>query len=591
MDARVTGIKQLSTDRIALQTKGLRKSYKKNEALHGIDLQIKPGELFGLIGPDGAGKTTILQILAGVMDASEGEVLVLDESASKSRRKVAYVTQQFSLYPDLSIDENINYIGGLHHIPKITIQERAAQFLKETGLTKFRGRLASQLSGGMKQKLALCCALISAPKVLLLDEPTAGVDPLSRREYWETISALRTDDLTIVVATPYWDEADRCDRIALVWDGSIDNCGTPAELKKQLGVKRLLLRVNDNEKALLLLSRSQANQPNLLTDIYPLGDRIDILTKNVEASINLITDVLSDNKIKIESIEKDEPTIENVFYMHLKEKGQTPTEIPAMPSSKSAQKTGEQIQGSENKSPALSAENLRKEFGTFVAVHDLNLSVSYGEIYGLLGANGAGKTTTIQMLCGITSPSDGKVLYANKTLAKGAEHRKQIGYMSQKCTLYEDLSVAENLEFYSSIYEIPLEERQAQVDWVLNSCGLQNLSKELIAQLPKGWKQRIAFGAAIMHRPKILFLDEPTSGVDPVARREIWQMIRRLAAEGTAIIVTTHFLDEAEYCNRLGLMVAGEVIAEGSSAELKATAESKTLEDAFIKLVGSKERA
>ncbi len=589
MEARVIGTKQLFTGRIALQTKGLRKSYKKNEALHGIDLEIRPGELFGLIGPDGSGKTTILQILAGVMDASEGEVIVLDRSASKARKNVSYVTQQFSLYPDLSIDENLNYIGGLHHIPKPVIEDRSAKFLRETGLARFRGRLASQLSGGMKQKLALCCALVSAPKVLLLDEPTAGVDPLSRREYWETISALRTEELTIVVATPYWDEADRCDRIALVWDGSIDNCGSPAELKKQLGVKRLAISVDNNEKATTLLMQSQRNHPDLLIDLYALGDRIDILTDNVESSINLISDLLNDNKIKIGSIEKEEPSIENVFYMHLKEKGQTPTEIPPMPSIKSAAQ--EKANNIDDKKIAISAQHLYKEFGNFVAVRDLNLSVAYGDIYGLLGANGAGKTTTIQMLCGITSPTAGKVLFASETLAKDPAHRRQIGYMSQKCTLYEDLSVAENLEFYSSIYEIPLDERKAQVNWVLETCGLQNWSKELIARLPKGWKQRIAFGAAIMHRPKILFLDEPTSGVDPVARREIWQLIRRLAAEGTAIIVTTHFLDEAEYCNKMGLMAAGEVIVEGSSADLKAKAESKTLEDAFITLVSSKEKA
>ncbi len=556
---------------LIINVQNLYKQYDKFPAIRGINFEVKRGEIFGLIGPDGAGKTTTFHILGGVMEATAGNVKILNRSPRKARLGIGYLTQQFSLYLDLSIDENLRYSAGLRQVPEQRYQERRIKYLRLMNLEKFNSRLAGQLSGGMKQKLALCCALISQPEVLLLDEPTTGVDPVSRREFWDVLAELSQEGVTIVVATPYLDEAERCDCIALMYDGLIHQIGTLKELRSNLGLHRLELRTSNLQLTEKLLSQAINTGTTSITDIQIFGDRLDVLVKNIQADTIYIKSILENHHIQA-SVETREATLENVFVTRLRQQGSDPKFIP-FPRTKTIK-----IQNNQS-AIAIGAKNLWKSYGDFHATKNVNLEVSYGEIYGLLGANGAGKTTTIKMLCGLLKQTSGEVSLAGKVgNLRSPDVRQRIGYMSQKFTLYDDLSVVENLEFYCGVYGIPVKQRQEKIDWVLETCGLVGQENMLTKRLPGGWKQRVAFGASIMHEPEILFLDEPTSGVDPLARRQFWRLIDDLAHHGTAVLVTTHYLEEAEHCHRMGFMVAGEMVAQGSPTQVKSEQPGKLIE-------------
>lgn len=556
---------------VVIQVQGLTKSYGKFQALHGIDFEVSQGQIFGLIGPDGAGKTTTFQILAGVMEASGGEVQVLGQSPRDARLGIGYLTQQFSLYLDLSIDENLRYSAGLREIRQDLFLKRRAKYLQLMGLEKFGSRLAGQLSGGMKQKLALCCALVSQPQVLLLDEPTTGVDPVSRREFWDVIAALAAEGVAIVVATPYLDEAERCHQVALMYEGQVHSYGTPAQLQTGLGLKRLEIRTNDLEVAEQVLLASSGNtHSTTIVDVQTFGDRLDVLVEDSKKGEAQIRTIFAKHHLQIQSSYATEPTLENVFVTRLHHSGSDPQFI-SLPRFKGG-KGG-------SSSVAINTQNLSKVFGSFQAVRDVNIEVRYGEIYGLLGANGAGKTTTIKMLCGLLQPSAGRLCLAGESgNLRSAELRKRIGYMSQKFTLYDDLTVVQNLEFYCGVYGVPQRVRHTKIEWVLTTCGLIGQENMPTGKLPGGWKQRVAFGASVMHEPEVLFLDEPTSGVDPLARRQFWRLIEDLARQGTAVLVTTHYLEEAEHCHRMGFMVAGEVVTQGSPSQVKAEQPGQLLE-------------
>jgi ABC-2 type transport system ATP-binding protein len=544
----------------SIQIRKLYKQYGKTIAVRGIDLDVQPGELFGLIGPDGAGKTTVFNILGGVMEATAGEARLLDLPARTARNQTGYLTQQFSLYPDLSVTENINYSAGLRLVPEDQLADRRHKYLKLMQLDRFGDRLASQLSGGMKQKLALCCALIAEPQVLLLDEPTTGVDTIARREFWDILAGLTAQGITVVVATPDLDEAERCDRVALIYDGKIQQIGTPKVLKADLGLQRLVIRTAElvkTEQALLPLV-----DHDRIADVSTFGDRVEVLVSDVQEGEQQVRDRLQQNQVKSDRIDSEAPTLENVFTTLLSRKGGIPQFITFPRSNRPKAAT---------KGVAIDARNINRHFGSFHAVSDLNLELRYGEVYGLLGANGAGKTTMIKMLCGLLPISSGQITIAGETgdLRSGVL-RQRIGYMSQKFTLYDDLTILENLQFYSGAYGIPPRQRQEKIRWVLSICGLEGQENLLTRQLPGGWKQRVAFGASVMHEPEILFLDEPTSGVDVLARKQFWQLINDFARNGTAILVTTHYMNEAEQCNRMCFMVAGRKVAEGSSIAIKA---------------------
>jgi ABC-2 type transport system ATP-binding protein len=553
----------------AIEVHALRKRYGALEAVRGISFEVQRGEIFGLIGADGAGKTTTFQILAGVMEATAGSAMIFGKAAREARARTGYLSQTFSLYPDLSVRENIRYLGDLRHVPPAEIDERGTRYLKMFDMDRFSNRLAAQLSGGMKQKLALACALVSEPDILLLDEPTTGVDPVSRREFWDTLAHLAGQGLTVLVATPYLDEAERCHRIALMHLGEIQQIGTPDEFRESLNAKRIELRTPDLRKCLQAVQKIVGREADIF-DAQRFGDRLDLLSHSPEAAQRKVEEVLRAEGITIDSVRIDQPTLENTFVATLRSLSQEMRDTP-FPGRRDHRDKRGQI--------AIGAEHITKKFGSFTAVHDVSLQVRYGEIYGLLGANGAGKTTTIKRLCGLLEASTGKMQLAGEHGAfRSTDVRQQIGYMSQKFSLYDDLTIAENLDFFGGVYGVPAEELKEKEKWVLDFSGLEGKEQQVTGSLPGGWKQRVAFGSAIMHEPCIVFLDEPTSGVDPLARRAFWRMINHLADAGTAVLVTTHYLEEAEQCNRLGLMVAGELLVEGTPSEVKARQQGHLLE-------------
>jgi ABC-2 type transport system ATP-binding protein len=555
----------------AIRVQDLWKRYGPIEAVRGIHLEIGRGEIFGLIGPDGAGKTSTFQILAGVMEATRGTAEVFGRPARETRSQTGYLTQAFSLYPDLSVAENIRYIGDLRHVPVDEILDRGHRYLRMFDMDRFADRLAGRLSGGMKQKLSLVCALVPQPQVLLLDEPTTGVDPVSRREFWDVLAHLAADGLTILVATPYLDEAERCNRVAMMYLGELQQIGTPAELRSQLHAKRLELRTANLSAAETVLSAVSGPEKEII-DVQRFGDRLDLLAHDPEAAQRVLKERMGAAGLVVDDLHIDDPTLENTFVSTLRSLGHEMHEAP-FPGCHDHRDLRDQI--------AIGGKKLTMQFGAFTAVKNIDIEVRYGEIYGLLGANGAGKTTAIKMLCGLLDPTRGDIHLAGamgSANVRSQSVRRRIGYMSQRFSLYDDLTIRENLDFFAGVYGVPETEREEKRRWVLSFAGLEGKQDQITGSLPGGWKQRVAFGAAIMHEPSVLFLDEPTSGVDPLARRAFWTMINRLADAGTAILVTTHYLEEAEQCNRLGLMVAGEFVAEGSPSGIKSRQEGHLLE-------------
>ncbi len=561
-----TAAAQTPVPDVAIRLRGLRRSYGKLDAVKGIDLDIRHGEIYGLIGPDGAGKTSTFQILGGVMPETSGDISIFGKTPRDARSYVGYLTQAFSLYQDLTVAENLRYLGDLRLLSPREIDERGMHYLRLFNMEKFPDRLAGRLSGGMKQKLALACALIAEPRILLLDEPTTGVDPVSRREFWDTLAELSDHGMTMVVATPYLDEAERCTRVSLMFDGRIVETGTPMELRENLGMTRLELRTDDLRRAESILDGAAE-----IEDVQRFGDRLDLIVKDADHGEHLTRDLLAQSNIQISRLHAGKPTLENTFVAVLRdlEGKMVPPPFPRH------RKFRDRPPGA----VAIGAESVSKRFGDFVAVKDIDLSIKYGEIYGLLGANGAGKTTTIKMLCGLLEPSGGVIeLSGERNATRSRSVRQRVGYMSQKFSLYDDMTIDENLDFFAGVYGVAPAERDEKKRWIMEFSGLQGQEKMLTGELPGGWKQRVAFGSAILHEPSVLFLDEPTSGVDPLARRSFWKMINELADFGVAILVTTHYLEEAEQCNRLGFMVDGEVVAEGTPTSVKAAQSGHLIE-------------
>ena len=433
----------------AIQIRGLAKRYGAIEAVRGIDLDVSAGEIFGLIGPDGAGKTSTFQILGGVMEATSGTAEVFGQPARDARAFVGYLTQAFSLYPDLSVAENLRYVGALRRVPRQQIEERGRRHLAMFGMAPFTDRLAGRLSGGMKQKLALACALIAEPRILLLDEPTTGVDPVSRREFWDAIVGLSSQGMTILLATPYLDEAERCHRVALMHEGRIHRIGAPAEVRSGLGLERLEVRATDLRAAQAVLAKHPGT-----ADVQRFGDRLDVMVRDVGDGERMVREALGAAGLVVSEVRPAAPTLENAFVSILRDlEGDAP--VPDFPRDRD--------QARPDGGVAIGARALGKSFGDFEAVKGVDLEVRYGEVYGLLGANGAGKTTTIKMLCGLIEPSEGDVSLAGERGRLRSEGvRQQIGYMSQKFSLYDDLSVEENLDFFAGVYGVPRDRREAR---------------------------------------------------------------------------------------------------------------------------------
>ena len=462
----------------AIEVNSISKHYGKVQALRDVSFSVGKGEVFGLIGPDGAGKTSMYRILCSLLLPDAGTATVdgydVVSQMKEIRKRVGYMPGKFSLYQDLTVEENLKFFATLFN----TTVEENYDSIKAiySQLERFKNRRAGALSGGMKQKLALCCALVHQPSVLFLDEPTTGVDPISRTEFWEILAQLKARDITIVASTPYLDEVRSCERVAFLSEGIIRGIGTPEE----------------------------------------------ILTE--------FRDVFNPPSIEHEGSNKVGNEAENV----------------------------------------IEVEHLVKAFGTFRAVDDISFTVKRGEIFGFLGANGAGKTTAMHMLTGLNQPTSGTGRVVGFDIRTEYEQiKKHIGYMSQKFSLYEDLTVAENISLFAGIYGMQDDEIRHKTDTLLQRLNFAEHRNTLVSNLPLGWKQKLAFSVSIFHEPGVVFLDEPTGGVDPATRRQFWELIYDAAERGITVFVTTHYMDEAEYCDRISIMVDGKIKALGTPDELK----------------------
>jgi ABC-2 type transport system ATP-binding protein len=570
----------------AVVVRNLSKSFGKGaarrDALKNVSLQLPVGSMTALIGPDGAGKTTLLRLLAGILTPVTGEIYVLDHPLPKEalalQSQIGYMPQRFGLYEDLTVEENLTLFADLHGIPHETREGRFAELLTMTALGPFRKRLAGQLSGGMKQKLGLACTLIHPPQLLLLDEASVGVDPISRRELWSIIQQQVADQkVTVLLSTAYMDEAERCDHVILLHEGEILAQGNPAQLAAPLQGHAFVLE--DVPAASRELQAKIAQLPGVVDTVIQ-GDGLRIVMQEPLQPV-LQNDLAAYGTPKAVPARLEDAFVSLLFSRTARHS------IPLPP-------RPDTIDGH---AAVVVVKDLFRYFGDFAAVNNVSFSVRKGEIFGLLGANGAGKSTTFRMLCGLLPSSSGTLSVAGVDLrTASAEARARIGYVSQKFSLYGTLSVQQNLSFFSAAYGLESRRRKERMAWALEELELKEYTAMNAGDLPLGYKQRLALACALMHEPSILFLDEPTSGVDPLARREFWARVNALAEGGTTCLVTTHFMEEAEYCDHLVLMSQGEILAQGTPSEIKAKIRradqpNPSMEDAFIFLIEEHEQA
>ncbi len=550
-------------------------------AIERLSLQIEPAQVTGLVGPDGAGKTTLMRLLAGLMLPTSGRITVCGHDttgdATEIRRAVSYMPQRFGLYEDLTVQENLNLYADLNGVEGDQRREAFARLLSFTNLARFTGRLAGKLSGGMKQKLGLACALIRTPRLLLLDEASVGVDPISRRELWLMVYELVDQGIGVVWSTAYLDEAERCATVLLLNQGQALYSGPPKQLTGRL------------EGRTFLIQEIAGQRRRVLARAVQLPDVVDGVIQGSSVRLVIARDRQPPDPAQLgdpsAQLVPTPPRFEDAFVDLLGggPKGQSRL-AGAMRSHVGADDA------------VVEARALTKQFGDFTAADRITFQIRRGEIFGLLGPNGAGKSTTFKMMCGLLRPTSGSARVAGVDLYRaGSAARARLGYMAQKFSLYGDLSVRQNLAFFAGIYGLAGQPRLAAMQQVIDAFELGPHLERNSGDLPLGFKQRLALACAVMHEPPVLFLDEPTSGVDPITRREFWSHINAMVERGVTIMVTTHFMDEAEYCDRIGLVYRGRVIAEGSPDELKdsvRTAEhaEPTLEDTFVELVERHDR-
>lgn len=555
------------------------KSFVKSAppALKNMSASFEAGRIIGMAGPDGAGKTTLIRMIAGLLKPTSGTLSILGydtiKDAEQIHQFIGYMPQKFGLYEDLTVIQNLNLFADLKNCVGRERTEAFEKLLSFTSLKPFQHRLAGALSGGMKQKLGLACALLGKPKLLLLDEPSVGVDPISRRELWKMVAALLQEGITVVWSTAYLDEAERCNTVLLLNEGKLLYNGPPEELTA--GVEGRAFLISN------ALSRRETLHKVLLDtnviDGVIQGSEVRIVTKQVSpAPIDIKT--FGDPACVITPTK---PRFEDAFIDIL---GGGPGGLSEL-----AEKTPEIYHPLVEE--VIKADLLTKKYGSFAAASDITFSVRSGEIFGLLGPNGAGKSTIFKMLCGLLKPSSGKAFVNGLDLqVASGKARSHIGYMAQKFSLYGNLSVAQNLDFFSGIYGLQGKVKRDIIHEMIDIFSLKPYLNVNADTLPLGFKQRLGLSSAVMHRPQILFLDEPTSGVDPITRREFWNHINGLVEKGITVMVTTHFMDEAEYCDRIALVYRSKIINIGTPDALKKKAASKenpqpTLEDAFIELI------
>ncbi len=561
----------------AVELNGVIKRFGKNEALRGIQGRILPGRLTGLVGPDGAGKTTLMRLMAGLMAPTEGRITVAGLDPVRDSMAlpdlIGYMPQRFGLYEDLSVMENLRLYAGLRGLERRVHRDTFHRLLEFTRLGPFTTRLAGQLSGGMKQKLGLACALMATPKVLLLDEPGVGVDPVSRQDLWRMVQALTDEGMAVIWATAYLDEAERCAAVLLLNEGVLKFDGVPGELTARLQDRSFKLLNHCHDRRALLSEALhlpavcdgviQGNAVRVVLRTASQRDAIEAFAKKAGAELQPVA-----------------PRFEDAFIDLL---GGGPGGVSAI-----AQKMAPVALDS---GIVVECRGLTRRFGAFTATDQVSFQVRKGEIFGLLGPNGAGKSTTFKMLCGLLRPTAGVARVAGLDLrTASSQAKRQLGYMAQKFSLYGLLSVQQNLEFSAGVYGLEGALKRERIAEMVQTFQLEKRLNSAPDELPLGYKQRLALACALMHRPPVLFLDEPTSGVDPITRREFWTHINGLVRKGVTVLVTTHFMDEAEYCDRVALMYRAKLIALDTPDALKAQARTRrnqepAMEDAFIHLI------
>jgi ABC-2 type transport system ATP-binding protein len=567
---------------VVLELDGVAKRFRSGarevHALQGVSLAMRQGLVMGLVGPDGAGKTTLMRLVAGLLVPDAGRLTVLGLDATRQslevQARLGYMPQRFGLYEDLSVRENLDLYADLQGVPRSERARRYEELMRMTGLGPFTTRLAGRLSGGMKQKLGLACTLVRAPRLLVLDEPTVGVDPVSRRELWEIVYRLvKSEGMSVLLSTAYLDEAERCDEVVLLHEGETLAQGRPGALSEPMrGRAFTVLAPGAGKRA---LQEALAGRPGVV-DALVHGDRVRLVTDGTPPDPAALLPQWPGARF-----EPVAPRFEDAFVARLRERRGAPTAAAAAaPVAQHA--PGEVV---------IDVRGAQRRFGDFYAVKDVSFEVRRGEIFGLLGANGAGKSTTFRMLCGLLPASAGQLRVVGVDLRRAASAaRARVGYMSQRFSLYGNLSVRQNVHFFAGAYGLAGARRAARERWALEEFELSTDADAQSAELPLGYKQRLAMACALLHEPEILFLDEPTSGVDPLARREFWRRIDALARGGVTVMVTTHFMEEAEYCDRLAIMAAGTILAIGEPERIKSLGRARgapepSMEDAFIRLI------
>lgn len=579
-------------------------------ALSSLTADVPSGLVVGLVGPDAAGKTTLMRLLAGLLLPTSGSVEVLgrepgSEASDEAVHDVGYMPQRFGLYEDLSVIDNLNLHAELRGLEGPARQAMFEKLLTFTALKPFTDRLAGKLSGGMKQKLGLACALLTTPRLLLLDEPGVGVDPLSRRELWKMVSELAVGGMSVLWSTAYMDEAERCAHVLMLDQGRLVYQGPPAGFTGRVA-KRVFSFVPPSGEARAMLARWQ-QEPDI-RDALIQGNRIRVVLRNPHGG------PFSRNGVELHPVE---PRLEDAYIDAVGGMDQRPSPfLPVSgrggveePGEGRGNLSGERLSpspGDSTQPPALASQpviravSLTKKFGTFVAAHDITFEVQPGRIFGLLGPNGAGKSTTFRMLCGLSRPTEGECFVAGMNLlTAGGAARAKLGYMAQKFSLYGELTVQQNMRLMADLYGLERGRVKPRIEQLVEALDLETFRDVRAFNLPLGQKQRLAMACATLHEPPVLFLDEPTSGVDPRTRREFWKHINAMTQNGVAVLVTTHFMEEAEYCDEIALVFQGGIIARGTPDELKGKAPGAaknggaadmTLEEAFIAYIEEVQR-
>ncbi len=577
----------MSNPEITASVENLRKSFKGPDgnpvaAVDDISMTVRANGLTALVGPDGAGKTTLMRMICGLLkpDAGTLNVLGIDVTSDPQsvQDRISYMPQRFGLYEDLSVQENLDLYADLHGVPQSLRQERFTRMLEMMDMARFTARPAGKLSGGMKQKLGLACTLVRSPDLLLLDEPSVGVDPLSRRDLWKIVQQLVEDEhLSVIVSTAYMDEAERCGQVFIINHGRILAQDSPDRLRRRAHGLTFSAIPPAGMPGRELQARL-IDAPDLIIDAVPKGGDVSFICQPDTDEKQL--DALLHDAPRKQRAEELEDAFMMLLRQQEKEQGETAAAAPAISSPVvNGKKPPEK--------PVIVVRDLVRKFGDFTAVASTSFSVAQGEIFGLLGPNGAGKTTTFRMLCGLLPATSGHLEVAGMNLRTArAEARGRIGYVSQKFALYSDQTIRDNLEFFGGAYGLKGKKLQTRISETLEQFNLDPSARSGI--LPAGYKQRLAMATGLLHEPDILFLDEPTSGIDPLTRRSFWRTITALAKSGVTIIITTHFMEEAEYCDRIAIQDAGEMLALGTPGDIRRQAGEDGANDmnsAFIAIV------